>query len=66
MLAKQPIPDKAIMYASIFSYRPSRERYELLGFRLPEATLTPQVNLGKIPSDSLPLLHEFMAANEAD
>jgi V-ATPase subunit H len=30
------------MYASIFSYRPSRERYELLGFKIPEQHIITQ------------------------
>jgi hypothetical protein len=56
------------MYASIFSYRPSRERYELLGFRLQdqEQILQTNINIGKIPSESLTLLHEFMASSETE
>ena len=33
-MQKQQIPDKALMYASIFSYRPS-ERFKLLAYTIP-------------------------------
>jgi hypothetical protein len=54
------------MYASIFSYRPSRERYQLIGYKLPDDKIVLQQNLGTIPTDSLILLQGFMAANETD
>ena len=66
MQSKQPIPDKALMYASVFSYTHPKYRYEILGFKLPEDKIITQQNIGNIPSDSLILLQGFMASNETD
>ena len=62
---KQQIPDKALMYASIFSYRPN-ERFKLLAYQLPDKEIVKQQNLGNVPQESLILLQGFVAASEAD
>jgi len=51
-----PIPDKALMYASIFSYKPASERHHMLAYTIPAEKIILFQNQGKIPQESIVLL----------
>ena len=58
------LPDKALMYASIFAY--SGDRRGLAGYTIPAEKLSSFQNQGRIPKDSMIQLQGFNAASEEE
>lgn len=60
------IPDKAIMYASVFSTLPIKARHDWLAYQFPSNVIVTFQNEGKLPEDSLMQLQKLQAANETE
>lgn len=58
------LPDKALMYASVFAY--AGDRRAINGYSIPGDKLSNFQNQGLIPKDSLILLMGYQAASESE
>ena len=62
-MSRSAIPDRVLMYASVFSYEPM-ERYRFINFSINEDKMRQFSGSGSIPNNSLQVLQDFMTMNE--
>jgi hypothetical protein len=62
-MQKQLIPDRVIMYASLFSYEPS-ERNAFINYRLNEDKIRQFEGSNALPFGSLTIIQNFLSASE--
>ena len=63
MQQKQLIPDRVIMYASLFSYEPM-ERNRYINYQLNQDKIRQFQGSKILPNDSVSLLSAFLSAHE--
>ena len=65
MLARQQIPDRVLMYASLFTYAPN-ERNRFINYAINEDKILQFQGSKMLPNNSLQVLQHFMQSSEVD